>query len=322
MRIDNKLDALQKVTRGDRFTFQAERILNNQYVKIQNWESICTAVRVLREIDWLPDDQQSRLLDDYLENRGDLAAIEVPAGEFQALEQALSRYNPGLPVVINTLQAHARSTSPETIWVEIRSASNPTELAEITKEIERALNIAGQVDTSFRFVGVAQGSDWLGFLPGSELAGAALNYCISLAASLTSELMKVTGPTLNAFAKVSLRGDNRAEEPTQDEIDERIKEITETVMEDIINEGIEQFIKRLDSLQYPPETQNQARAAMRASTNAIRGLGEDNRAVFEVSESGKDIIIEVNGDNNNITVQNFPEIPANREALPPADSDQ
>ena len=111
MRFDVKLNALQRVIDNDQFILTFEEILNNQYVKIQKWNDVCTALRVLREVDWLPEDSNSRLLDDYLENRGEGDSIEVPAPEFQALHEASQRYNSGLPVVMNILRTQARSTS-------------------------------------------------------------------------------------------------------------------------------------------------------------------------------------------------------------------
>ncbi len=320
MRIDMKLNALARVIESDRITLDSESILGNQYLKINNWSDVCVALRVLQEVDWLPDDQHNKLLVDYLENRGNLDVIELSHQEFQTLQQAVQRYNAGLPVVINTLRAHARSSSPETVWVEIKSVSNPAELTSVTTEIERALNIAGQTGSSFSFAGVAQGSDWLGFIPGSELSGIALNYCISLAAAVTVELIKVAGPVMNALARINL-DDEREEEPTQEQIDERIKAIKDKVTDVMIDEGVKTFTERLDNAEYPQETRNQVGVAVRATTKAIRELGESDRAVFEVSESGKDIMIQVHGDNNQITIQNFPEIPAHREALPPGDSE-
>ena len=321
MRIDTKLNALMLVTQPGEFTLDSESILGDQRVKINNWKDVCIALRVLQEVNWLPDDQHNRLLVDYLENRGDLEVIELSPQEFQMLEQAVQRYNGGLPIVINTLKAHARAMSSDTIWIELRSVSDPAELSSITAEIERALNIAGQAGASFRFAGVAQGSDWLGFIPGSPLVGIALNYCISLAATVTVELLKVTGPIINAVAKLTLDDDNQDREPTQEEINERIKAIKDRATDEIIDEAVRAFIERLDNTEYPPEVRNQVGVAIRATTKIVRELGESNRAVFEMSESGKNIVVQVHGDNNQITVQNFPELPNPREALAPGDSE-
>ena len=321
MRIDTKLNALMLVTQPGEFTLDSESILGDQRVKINNWKDVCIALRILQDVNWLPDDQHNQLLVDYLENRGDLEVIELSPQEFQMLEQAVQRYNGGLPIVINTLRAHARATSSDTIWIELRSVSDPAELSSITAEIERALNIAGQAGASFRFAGVAQGSDWLGFIPGSLLVGIALNYCISLAATVTVELLKVTGPIINAIAKLTLDDDNQDREPTQEEINERIKAIKDRAADEIIDEAVRAFIERLDNTEYPPGARNQVGVAIRATTKIVRELGESNRAVFEMSESGKNIMVQVHGDNNQITVQNFPELPNPREALAPGDSE-
>ncbi len=320
MRIDTKLNALERVTVNGTFTLEVEHILNNQYVKIQNWDDVCTALRVLREIDWIGDDQQRRLLDDYLENRGEGDTLEVPNGEFQALQQAVRRYNPGLPIILITLKAHAISSSSDTVWVEIKSASNPTELAELIREIERALNIAAQVEGPFRFVGVAQGSDWLGFVTNSDLTGVALNYCIGLVASISIELLKVSGPVMTAFAKLDLSrsGDDS---PSPEDVNERLSDIKKEATDLMIKDGVQKFTERLANAQYPEEIQNQVGAAMEATAVAIQKMAEANQAVFEMSESGRKIVIEIHGDNNQITIQNFPEIPRHPEALPPADSE-
>ena len=320
MRIDTKLRALEHVAENGAFKLEAEHILNNQYVKIQNWNNVCIALQVLGEVDWMGNDHQRQLLDDYLENRGEGDTLELPSGEFNELQEAVQRYNSGLGIILNTLSAHAVSTSPDTIWVEIRSASDPGELADLVSEIERALNIAGQVDASFKFAGVAQGSDWLGFIPNSELAGIALNYCIGLAASISAELLKVSGPVMTAFARRDLRR-SEDESPSQESVSERLKEIKEEATDLMIEEGVEKFTERLATSNYSEEVQNQISVAMKTTTAAVRKMGEADQAVFEMSESGKQIVIEISGSNNQITIQNFPELPRHQEALPSAESD-
>jgi hypothetical protein len=320
MRIDTKLNALQSVTENGQFTLEHEYILNNQYVKIQNWSDVCTALRVLREVDWMGDDSNRQLLDDYLENRGEGDTLEVPNGEFQSLQQAVQRYDHGLDIILNTLRAHAVSTSEDTIWVEIRSASDPAELADIVQQIRRALNIAGQTGAPFRFAGVAQGSDWLGFIPNSELVGIALNYCISLAASISAELLRVSGPVMVTLARRDLRR-SEDDSPSQAAVNARLREIKEEAAELMTEEGVQKFIERLATSNYSREDQNQIAAAMRATTASIQKMAETDTARFEVSEEGKEILIEIHGDNNQITIQNFPEIPRRSEALPSAESD-
>ena len=321
MRFDSKLNALQEVIKDGQFALTFERILNNQYVKIHNWDSICTALRVLREVDWLPEDSNRRLLDDYLENRGYGASIEVPTPEFEALLQAFQRYNSGLPIVMNILQTQARSTPTDTVWVEIKSVSDPNELAVVTRDIQRVLDIAGQTGSSFRFVGVAQGSDWLGFLPGSELTGIALAYCISLAATASFELMRVAGPIFVAMVRRSIADRDGDGEPTQDEINARIELLKEDTRDVIIDEGVKTFVEYLKDADYPPEVRNEVGNAVKAATKAIQDLGESDRALFEVSDSQKGIVVEIHGDNNQITVQNFPRIPPHIEALSPGESE-
>ena len=57
MRIDTKLNALMLVTQPGEFTLDSESILGDQRVKINNWKDVCIALRVLQEVNWLPDDQ-------------------------------------------------------------------------------------------------------------------------------------------------------------------------------------------------------------------------------------------------------------------------
>ena len=321
MRIDTKLRALQQVSQGNLFTFEAEPILNDQYMKIQNWDDVCVALRVLRDVDWLGENSQSQLLDEYLENRAGGDAIELPMGDFRTLEEAAQRYNEGLSILINALRSHAVSPSTETIWVEIKSASDPSELASIVSEVERALNIAGQADASFRFAGVAQGSDWLGFLPNTELTGAALNYSINLAATVSVELLKMSGPALKAVVGLIIDKENRDTEPTQEEIDEQIGVVKDATAEVMIEDGVRVFSDHLDEAGFPPEVRHQVGASIKATTKIIQEMAESKRAVFEPSESGKSIIVEIHGNNNQITIQNFPDIAHRREALPTAESD-
>ena len=236
MRIDTKLNALQKVTQDGQFIIKHEYILNNQRVKIDDWGNVIIALQVLQEVDWIGDDGYRQLLDDYLEHRAEADTLELPSGEFEVLHQAVQRYNSGLEIILNTLRAHSVPNSGNTIWVEIKSATDPAELAEIVKDIERTLDIAGQVDRSFRFVGVAQGSDWLGFIPNSELTGIALNYCIGLAATVTVELAKASGHAMTAMARRSLRksGDDS---PSQEDVDTELKGLKEETRDLMIEEG-------------------------------------------------------------------------------------
>ena len=321
MRVDTQLNALQRVIVNGEIDLTFDLIQRDQYIRIFEWDKLCNALRVLREVDWLPEDSHSKLLDDYLEKRGDGDSIDVPTSEFDELYAASQRYNSGLPVVMKILQIQARSTSTDTVWVEIRSASDPKELAEVTRDIQRVLDIAGQTGSSFRFAGVAQGSDWLGFVPGSVLTGIALTYCISLAAAASCELMKVAGPFFVAMVRRSMAESGTDGEPTQQAINERIKLLKEDTRDIIIDEGVETFVEYLKDADYPPDVRNQVGNAVKAATKAIQDLGEADRAVFEASESQKNIVVEIHGDHNQVTVQNFPQIPRHREALPPGESE-
>ena len=110
-------------------------------------------------------------------------------------------------------------------------------------------------------------------------------------------------------------------EPTQEEINERIELLKEDTRDIIIDEGVKTFVEYLEDADYPPEFRNEVGNAVKAATKAIQDLGESERAVFELSESQKDIVVEIHGDNNQVTVQNFPQIPPHREALPPGESE-
>ena len=320
MRIDTKLNALQKVTQDGQFIIKHEYILNNQRVKIDDWGNVIIALQVLQEVDWIGDDGYRQLLDDYLEHRAEADTLELPSGEFEVLHQAVQRYNPGLEIILNTLRAHSVPNSGNTIWVEIKSATDPAELAEIVKDIERTLDIAGQVDSSFRFVGVAQGSDWLGFMPNSDLTGLALNYCIGLAGAITLELIKASGHVMTAMARRSLRksGD---ENPAQEDVDKELRDIKKETRDLMVEEGVQKFTERLAEFGYPKQVQNTATEAMKKATVSIQEMADENRAIFNASESGKNINIYIDGSNNQITFQNPPEMPKHPEALASADSE-
>ena len=62
MRIDTKLNALMLVTQPGEFTLDSESILGDQRVKINNWKDVCIALRILQDVNWLPDDQHNQLL--------------------------------------------------------------------------------------------------------------------------------------------------------------------------------------------------------------------------------------------------------------------
>lgn len=320
MRIDTKLNALKSVTQSGQFVFNHEYILNGERVKIENWDDVIIALQVLREVDWMGDDRYSRLLDDYLNYRGEGDTLEITNNEFQQLNEAVQRYNSGLEIILNTLRVHTVSSSEDTVWVEIRSATDPAELAKIVNKIERTFNVAGQVDSSFKFVGVAQGSDWLGFVPNSELAGIALNYCIGLAASISTELIKVSGFAMTATARIILR-ESGDDNPSQEAVDERLRDIKEETMNVMIERGVQEFVEHLAESNHPEDVQNLAAEAIKVATRTITEMATEDRAVFEMSESGRNITIEIHGDNNQITIQNFPEMPRPQEALPSGETE-
>ena len=133
--------------------------------------------------------------------------------------------------------------------------------------------------------------------------------------------MKISGPALKAVVRLTLDDENRDVEPTQEEIDERIRIVKEKTAEVMIEDGVKVFSDHLENTQVQPATRNQVGATIKAATKTIKEMAESNRAVFEPSESGKSIVVEIHGNNNQITIQNFPEIAPRREALPPAESD-
>ena len=314
MRIDEELKALERAMENNTFVFDAHPTLSNQYLRINNWSDLRVAIQILQNVVKLPDDDNIRMLTMHLENDASGESLNLSINDFNMLRNAINQYNDSLRIVVNTLRAHTVSSSPETFWVEVRSASDPTELAEITSEIERTLNMAGQAGGSFKFVGVGQGSDWLGFLTDSALTGIALNFSISLAASVVVEVMKVVGPLALA---ITLRDDGRSSEDlTQSDIDSEVGPVKDRLADIMINQGVEQFEKHLEDASYSSEVRNQVGASMRATTKAIKDMAESNRAVFEVSESGKDITIEIHGNNNEVTIQQFPDIPRQQDALP------
>lgn len=320
MRIETKLSVLERVASNHIFTIDAESIMNGQNVVIRNWRDVRTAVQILREMDWLPPDGDSQLLDDYLANRDEADTLEVSIGEYQELERVVHRYDDGLPVLLSTLRTHSVSTNPSVVWVEIKSASDPGELAKTAEEISRALVIAGQAGHAFRFVGVAQGSNWFGFEPMSALMGDIINYCIHLASSIVEEIQRVPSTFLTSMVRLSLE-DSGNSNPTQDDIDDHIDRINERTVNVLTDAGAKELLELLKGANYTESEQNQASSAVKLATKAIIDMGQGGRATFEPSEGGRNFVINVYG-NERVEINNFQVTERQPDALPPPNSEE
>ena len=317
MRIGSKFGVLGRVVSNRQFNISAEGILNGQRIIIHNWQDVKAAIQLLREIDWLGEDQHSKLLDDYLEYRGEGDTLEVEQREFQMLMEAIERYRPGLPMLMNALQIHAVSADPSVIWVEIASVSDPRELAAAIAEVSRALAIAEQAGQAFRFVGVAQGSNWFGFDPTSPLMGIVINCCIHLASTILKEISSTPRSIMASMAKMSLEnaGDDS---PTQDAISEYIDQIHDRVIQTLAEAGSSHLGEYLESGDYSESDRNVAKTAVTHATKAIVEMQKNGTASFEPSQDGQDITINVYG-NEHVEIN----LPASRmhEALPPGSNE-
>ena len=317
MRIGTKFGALERIIINGKFNIKAETILSGAQVVIHNWQDVRATIQILREIDWLPDDQRSKLLDDYLEHRGEGDTLEIDHGAYRTLIESINRYEPGLPVLMKALQAHAVSADPSVIWVEILSASDPRELASAVEEVSRALTIAQQAGHAFRFVGVAQGSNWFGFDPSSSLVGIVINCCIHLASTILKEISTSPRSVMASMAKMSLENAG-ADSPTQDDINEYIEQIHDRVIQTLAEAGSSRLGEYLESGDYSESDRNMAKTAVMHATKAIVEMQRSGTAKFEPSHEGQSITINVYG-NENVEIN----LPGGRapEALPPGDTD-
>ena len=296
MRIETKFSVLTRlIPDGNNFTIEGESIMNGQRYVIANWRDVRTAIQILREIDWLTPDSNSQLLDDYLANRPENDKLEMSAEEYNQLIGAVRRFDAGLPVVFNTLKAHAVDIDPSTIWVQMGRTTDPGDLADTIAEIVQALTRASQADHTFRFAGVAQGSDWLGFVPSSELMGTIINYCIHLSSSIVAELQNTPTLFMRNLVKSTLSRRGKTDEPTEEQIEEEIDTVNQMAATELIDAGVEELQKHLRKAGYKGTQVNQTKAAVKAATAAIIKLAQENRAAFEASENSRGLVINITG---------------------------
>ena len=315
MRIETKLTILKNVLRDDTIHFDTEQIMGGQRYIVRNWRDIRTTIDILSEMDWLPEDELSQLLADYLANRAEADTLELAPDEYDQLVNALQRFQPGLPVIRSALQVHAVTAEPSTIWVQLDSNQlTPKSLSQTLKEITDAFTRLSQAGETFHFVGVAQGSDWFGFDPSSPEMGTLMNCCIHLASSIVADIKQIPMSFIRSFVRLNLSDQLiplEHETPiiptdmTEADIDEAIANVNEHTTDRLIDEGVEEILKQLDG-------SNRKRDAVKKATKSIIQLMQDNKAAFEPSENSN-ITINIRGDH--VEVYNL--IPHNPEALPP-----
>ena len=316
MRIETKLTILDSVLRRDTIHFDTEHIMGGQRYIIRNWRDIRNTIDILSEMDWLPEDEHSQLLADYLANRAEADALELAPDEYHQLVNALQRFQPGLPAIRSALRVHAVTAEPSTIWVQLNSNQlTPKSLSQTLKEIADAFTRLSQAGETFHFVGVAQGSDWFGFNPSSPEMGTLMNCCIHLASSIVADIKQIPISFLRSFVKLNLsdqlipQDDDVPSTPTdipEADIDEAIANVNEHTTDRLIHEGVEEILKQLDG------GDSRKRDAVKKATKSIIQLMQDNKAAFEPSENSN-ITINIRGEH--VEVYNL--MPHNPEALPP-----
>ena len=311
MRVETKLAVLKKFTENNHFVIRATPIMNQERFVIQNWQEVLTALRVLREIEWLGEDRQSQLLDDYIKNRHDIKQLELSQAEFQQLHEAGQRYNNGLNIVLAILEGHAADASPSTIWVELQPTTDPIRMANTIQDMTGILKRAGQAGEAFRFVGVAQGSDWFGFAPPSEFMATVINYCIHLSASVLADVQRMPDALIRSV--ITLLVEETGEKDPEATSEAKVELTKERIKDELVERGTARFRDELVEAGYSKTEANRIHNALKATTRNILKLTEEGRAIFEPAEDSN-INISIVGEK--IEVRNL--IIKNPKQLPPS----
>lgn len=314
MRIEAKLAVLRKFTKDNRFILPGSPIMNQERVVVSDWQEVLSAIRVLREVEWAGEDDQSQLLDDYVQNRHDAEMLELSMPEFDQLQQAIQRYDDGMHILFAVLEGHAIDLDPSTIWVELMRTADPNEMALTIERMAGIFTRASQAGEAFRFVGVTQGSDWFGFTPTSELMGVVINYCIRLSASVLTDLQRMPDALVRSVIALLMEGSEAEKKSAAEASEEMVAEAKTRIKEDLVAKGAAKFKESLAEKDYPETTANQVHTAVRATTRGILELTEEGRAVFEPAENSN-IIISI-GDGAKVEVRNL--IINSPKELPPS----
>ena len=291
MRIDGRLEIIQKAldTSGT-LRIEVTQRYNGQAYQIDNWQDLRAALKELLRQNWAPN---SQLIQDFVEVEGDEDTPLLETQRYEELASAISQLNSGIPVAIGTMSSLITKGGQNRIYVELGDVGTPNELQAAIGEIVELFNVLS-ADKSFGFGGFAHGSEWLSWLPLSELTEAVTILAIFVAKEWGTILGKKSKEKLIREAKAWNRA--KGDKDTEPD-DEAIEKFQEALAEDELVplwEGIKEYLGDL-----PEPQRNEVINRIRMGAKQAQQQMQKGRT-FEVSSNSPVIII--NGDNNSTSI--------------------
>ena len=287
MRIDERLQVIREaLDESGNIRVEAIERFGGQAFQIDNWRQLRPALEELLRQNWIPNQD---LVRDFVEveSSGNTPLLEVR--RYHEFDSAIKQLNPSIPIVVGTMSSLATERDPGVIFVEIGDVATPEELNTSITEITELFNILSG-DRSFRFAGFAHGSEWLSWIPLSELTGVAANLAILVAQVWFNMLAERSTERLLQEARAWNRANNGDDSDLSDELIENFRA-------EMVKDDLAPYWKAIEeSLGEMPEAQrNQVLNRIRIGAEKARQQMDRGRT-FEVSLNAPSIT--VNGDNN------------------------
>ena len=291
MRIDKRLELFQKaLDASGQLHIDVVRRYNGQAFQINNWQTLRAALKELLRQNWVPN---SELIQDFVEVEGSEETPLLEGNRYSEFVAAINQLNEGIPIAIGTMSSLATERTSNAIYVELGNIGTPNELRAAITEITELFNILSG-DKSFSFGGFAHGSEWVSWIPLSELTEAVTIFAIFVAKEWITILGEKSKERLIREAKAWNRAKGDKDTEPSDEV---IENFREALAEDELAplwEGIENFLGNL-----PEAQRNEVINRIRMGAKQVQQQMDKGRT-FEVSPNSPIIII--NGDNNTTSI--------------------
>ena len=292
MRIDERLEIISRaVDVSGSLRIQATERYNGQAFQINDWQVLRAALKELLRQNWVLD---SQFIQDFVDVQGSDQTPLLEAPRFNEFLRAVERFNSGIPIAIATMSSLVTERDSRAIYVELGQIGTPSELQEAIAEITELFNILSG-DRSFRFGGFAHGSEWVFWIPLSELTGVAANLAILVAQVWFNMLAEKSTERLLREARAWNRAANGNEDTDLD------NEVVEKFRTELAKDDLEPYWEEIErSLSSLPEAQkNEVINRIRKGAEKARQQMDKGRT-FEVALNSP--AITINGDNNSPSI--------------------
>lgn len=298
MRIDQKLEAIRAASDDSgQLLLDNTEFYGGQAYRVENWTQLFGALEVLMEQNWprVRWPNQTRWLDDFMElnPREEVPLLDV--NQFNELQGVINLFRDLLPVAIDVLASQVPEYEPQTIFIDIGRLQTFDELEDAIGDLKRLFDLMS-INGGFSFVGVAQGSDWIGVVPWGEIAIAA--YHITLI--LMDKYIAVRAGKTDQDARVEIETNRKMasnDAPvTSDDIQQYLTLLTESKMVPDWDE----VGRYLDQVAGSNAEANEARNKLKRAVTMMHDQTQKGRTFYPALVPPPNIITL--GDNNHITI--------------------